>query len=84
MYVVDTNRYPVSTSRSVFVHAIRRSRCTDLDTVLLRRVNYFLHSGHLHIYGAKMSKSLKNFVTIKECLQQFKARHIRFLCLMNR
>ncbi|KAL8426889.1 hypothetical protein Efla_002497 [Eimeria flavescens] len=47
-------------------------------------VNYFLHSGHLHIYGAKMSKSLKNFVTIKECLKQFKPRHIRFLCLMNR
>ncbi|KAL8273469.1 hypothetical protein Esti_002535 [Eimeria stiedai] len=47
-------------------------------------VNYFLHSGHLHIYGAKMSKSLKNFVTIKECLQQFNARHIRFLCLMHR
>ncbi|XP_026191670.1 cysteine--tRNA ligase, cytoplasmic [Cyclospora cayetanensis] len=47
-------------------------------------VNYFLHSGHLHIYGAKMSKSLKNFVTIKECLEQFKPRHIRFLCLMNR
>lgn len=47
-------------------------------------VNYFLHSGHLHIYGAKMSKSLKNFVTIKECLEHFKARHIRFLCLMNR
>ncbi|KAL8441892.1 hypothetical protein Emag_006814 [Eimeria magna] len=31
-----------------------------------------------------MSKSLKNFVTIKECLQQFNARHIRFLCLMHR
>ncbi|CDJ56206.1 cysteinyl-tRNA synthetase, putative [Eimeria maxima] len=47
-------------------------------------VNYFLHSGHLHIYGSKMSKSLKNFVTIKECLQVYKPRHIRFLCLMNR
>lgn len=28
-------------------------------------VNYFLHVGHLHIEGLKMSKSLKNFVTIK-------------------
>ena len=28
-------------------------------------VNYFLHSGHLHIEGQKMSKSLKNFITIK-------------------
>jgi tRNA synthetases class I (C) catalytic domain len=28
-------------------------------------VNYFLHLGHLHIEGLKMSKSLKNFVTIR-------------------
>ena len=28
-------------------------------------VNYFLHSGHLKIEGMKMSKSLKNFITIK-------------------
>ncbi len=28
-------------------------------------VNYFLHAGHLHIEGQKMSKSLKNFVTIQ-------------------
>lgn len=27
--------------------------------------NYFLHVGHLHITGLKMSKSLKNFITIK-------------------
>lgn len=48
------------------------------------RVNYFLHSGHLHIHGAKMSKSLKNFITIKQCLSRFTSRQIRFLCLMNR
>jgi cysteinyl-tRNA synthetase len=28
-------------------------------------VNYFLHSGHLGIEGLKMSKSLKNFITIR-------------------
>src|SRR5271163_3953779 len=28
-------------------------------------VNYFLHSGHLHIEGQKMSKSLKNMISIK-------------------
>ena len=28
-------------------------------------VNYFLHSGHLNINGLKMSKSLKNFITIR-------------------
>ena len=27
-------------------------------------MNYFLHTGHLHIEGLKMSKSLKNFITI--------------------
>jgi cysteinyl-tRNA synthetase len=31
-------------------------------------VNYFLHAGHLHIDGLKMSKSLKNFITIREVL----------------
>lgn len=31
-------------------------------------INYFMHMGHLHISGAKMSKSLKNFITIKEAL----------------
>lgn len=31
-------------------------------------VNYFLHMGHLSIQGAKMSKSLKNFTTIREAL----------------
>lgn len=28
-------------------------------------VNYFLHSGFLEIEGLKMSKSLKNFITIR-------------------
>lgn len=32
-------------------------------------VNYFLHSGHLYIGNQKMSKSLKNFFTIRELLQ---------------
>lgn len=45
-------------------------------------VNYFLHSGHLHIEGLKMSKSLKNFITIKEALQDFTARQLRLMmCL---
>ncbi|KAJ1978597.1 cysteinyl-tRNA synthetase [Dimargaris verticillata] len=41
-------------------------------------VNYFWHPGHLHIEGAKMSKSLKNFITIQEALQDYTARQIRF------
>ncbi|KAJ9658850.1 cysteinyl-tRNA synthetase [Coniosporium apollinis] len=33
-------------------------------------VNYFLHMGHLSIAGSKMSKSLKNFTTIREALSR--------------
>jgi cysteinyl-tRNA synthetase len=28
-------------------------------------VNYFTHCGHLHVEGQKMSKSLKNFITVQ-------------------
>ncbi|ODQ67928.1 cysteinyl-tRNA synthetase [Nadsonia fulvescens var. elongata DSM 6958] len=40
-------------------------------------VNYFLHTGHLHIEGQKMSKSLKNFITIGEALEKYSARQLR-------
>jgi cysteinyl-tRNA synthetase len=40
-------------------------------------VNYFLHTGHLSIEGQKMSKSLKNFITIKEALRKYSARQLR-------
>ncbi|KAL5007800.1 hypothetical protein ScPMuIL_016606, partial [Solemya velum] len=46
-------------------------------------VRYFLHSGHLTIAGCKMSKSLKNFITIKEALQQHTARQLRLLFLLH-
>lgn len=45
-------------------------------------VNFFLHSGHLHIQGCKMSKSLKNFITIKDALKTYTARQIRILFLL--
>lgn len=44
-------------------------------------VNYFLHTGHLHIEGLKMSKSLKNFITIDEILGRFTARQLRLAFL---
>ncbi|XP_078457054.1 putative cysteine--tRNA ligase, mitochondrial isoform X1 [Lampetra planeri] len=48
--------------------------------------NYFMHSGHLHLKGSeeKMSKSLKNFITVKEFLQNNTANHFRMFCLMSR
>ena len=42
-------------------------------------VNYFLHSGHLQIEGRKMSKSLKNFVTIREVLDEYRPEAVRLL-----
>lgn len=47
-------------------------------------VNYFLHSGHLHIDGLKMSKSLKNFITIRKCLERYNSRQIRYAFLAHR
>jgi len=32
-------------------------------------IPHWIHTGHLHIDGLKMSKSLKNFVTIRSLLQ---------------
>lgn len=42
-------------------------------------VNYFLHTGYLSIQGLKMSKSLKNFTTIREALSQWSPRSIRIV-----
>ncbi|BBN14707.1 cysteinyl-tRNA synthetase [Marchantia polymorpha subsp. ruderalis] len=46
-------------------------------------VNYFFHSGHLAIDGLKMSKSLKNFITIKQALEMYTARQLRFLFVIQ-
>ncbi|GMH38778.1 hypothetical protein BSKO_06662 [Bryopsis sp. KO-2023] len=46
-------------------------------------VNYFLHSGHLGIEGLKMSKSLKNFITIREALATFTPRQIRLMFVLQ-
>lgn len=48
-------------------------------------VNYFLHMGHLSISGSKMSKSLKNFQTIKDALAStYTARSMRIVFLHGR
>lgn len=48
-------------------------------------VNYFLHMGHLSISGSKMSKSLKNFQTIKDALNSsYNSRSMRVVFLHGR
>lgn len=46
-------------------------------------VNYFWHAGHLHIAGLKMSKSLKNFITIQQALQEHSPRQLRLMFLLQ-
>uniref|UniRef100_A0A673AMM8 cysteine--tRNA ligase n=1 Tax=Sphaeramia orbicularis TaxID=375764 RepID=A0A673AMM8_9TELE len=48
--------------------------------------NYFLHSGHLHLKGSteKMSKSLKNYITIKDFMQSYSADEFRMFCLLSK
>ena len=46
-------------------------------------INYFMHNGHLHIEGQKMSKSLKNFITIQEALEMYSSRQLRLVFALN-
>ena len=48
-------------------------------------VNYFMHMGHLSIQGSKMSKSLKNFITIREALGRgdWTPRGLRIIFLLG-
>lgn len=49
-------------------------------------VRYFMHTGHLHIHGMKMSKSLKNFITIEQVLttEGMTSRLMRLLFLSGK
>lgn len=44
----------------------------------------WLHAGHLHVSGRKMSKSLKNFTTVQEFLKEGTADAFRMFCLMHK
>ena len=46
-------------------------------------INYFLHTGHLTIDGCKMSKSLKNFVTIRDALSKHSSSQLRIFFLLH-
>ncbi|OHA04457.1 MAG: cysteine--tRNA ligase [Candidatus Sungbacteria bacterium RIFCSPLOWO2_01_FULL_47_10] len=46
-------------------------------------VKYWMHTGHLQVTGTKMSKSLKNFITIRDLLKKYSAESFRLLVLQN-
>ena len=46
-------------------------------------VRYWLHSGVLNIHNEKMSKSLKNFVKIRDVIEKYGGEAIRFLYIQT-
>ena len=67
-----------------FPHHDNECAQAEAHTCTHQWVNYFFHCGHLHIKGLKMSKSLKNFITIRQALDELNvtAREMRVLFLM--
>ncbi|MBI1650353.1 cysteine--tRNA ligase [Hyphomicrobium sulfonivorans] len=62
----------------VFPHhenEIAQSRCAHGSQVMAR---YWLHNGFLQVEGEKMSKSLGNFITIHDLLQEWSGEVVRF------
>ena len=67
----------------VFPHhenEIAQSRCAFQSGVM---ANYWMHNGFLQVEGAKMSKSLGNFVTIHELLKDWPGEVVRFAMLQT-
>jgi len=46
-------------------------------------VNHFMHMGHLNIAGLKMSRSMKNFITVPEIMKKYSHNQIRMLFLLH-
>jgi cysteinyl-tRNA synthetase len=46
-------------------------------------VNYWMHNGFVRIDDEKMSKSLGNFLTVREVLKQYRGEEIRFFVLSS-
>ncbi len=67
----------------VFPHhenEIAQSRCVFHTPMM---ANYWMHNGFLQVEGEKMSKSLGNFVTIRELLQDWPGEVIRLAMLQT-
>ncbi len=46
-------------------------------------VNYWMHTAFINIGGEKMSKSLKNFITIKDILKQYRPEVLRLFMVSS-
>jgi len=61
----------------IFPHHTNEIAQAESATGIKPFVKYWLHSGVLNIEGEKMSKSLKNFVTIRDALNKYDVEVIR-------
>jgi cysteinyl-tRNA synthetase len=59
---------------------VAQSTCAHGTTVM---ANVWMHNGHLQVEGEKMSKSLGNFVTIHDLLQEWPGQVIRLNMLRS-
>lgn len=57
---------------------VAQSRCYHGTSVFAR---YWMHNGHLVVNGEKMSKSLGNFLTVHDLLQQYPGEVLRYTLL---
>ena len=63
-------KFPHHTNEIAQAEAYRSKSDANMNTKRRKEwIPHWVHTGHLHIDGLKMSKSLKNFITIKEILQ---------------
>lgn len=61
----------------IFPHHTNEIAQAEATTGIKPFVKYWLHSGVLNIRGQKMSKSLKNFITIREALEKYSPETLR-------
>jgi cysteinyl-tRNA synthetase len=63
----------------VFPHHEAEIAQAEAATGIKPLVNYWIHAGLVNVRGEKMSKSLKNFITIREALSKTRPEVLRFL-----
>jgi len=81
-YLGETFDIHAGGSDLIFPHhenEIAQSECANGKTY----ANYWMHNGMIKIQSQKMSKSLGNFATIKDLVQQYEPELIRFFTLSS-
>lgn len=63
--------------------SLTKSTSATASLTTNRWVSSWVHIGHLHIDGCKMSKSLKNFITIRDALKEMSSRELRLLFILG-